>query len=297
MELRWLRTATAIAEHLHFGRAASALGIAQSQVSHQLAALERDLGVRLFDRDSRNVIPTPAGAAFLGEAHAALQRLDAAAERAGAAGRGEHGTLAVGTVGSALSAPLPRLLRAFRERFPEVVVSFAELTTADQAERLRAGRLDVGFVRPPLAEPAAGELELVTVATEGLVAALPPGHRFAGRPAVRLSSLRHDGFVRNPRRLGAGLHETITTRCREAGFEPRVVQEAVDMDTVIGLVSAGYGVAIVPASIASRGPREVTFARLVPAGPPIELAMAVPRRASSPIAGRFVALARDVAAG
>ena len=294
MELRWLRAATAIAEHLHFGRAAVTLGIGQSQISHQLAALENDLGVRLFDRDSRNVAPTSAGAAFTSDARAALQRLDVAAERARAAGRGEHGTLAVGTVGSALSAPLPRLLRAFRERFPDVTVSFAELTTAEQAERLRAGTLDVGFLRPPLTEPAAGELELVTVATERLVAALPPGHRLAGRPAVRLSSLRDDRFVRNPRRLGAGLYETVTTRCREAGFEPRVAQEAVGMDTVVGLVSAGYGVAIVPASVAVRGPEEVTFARLVPAGAPIELALAVPRRPSSPIAVRFVALARDL---
>lgn len=290
-----MRAAVAIGEHRHFGRAAVALGMAQSQISHQLAALERDLGVRLFDRDSRNVAMTEAGAAFVADASAALQRLDAAAERARAAGRGEHGTLAIGTVGSALTAPLPVLLRAFRQRFPDATVSVGELTTAEQAERLRAGTLDVGFLRPPLPEPAAGELELVTVATERLVAALPPGHRFAGRPAVRLSSLRDDAFVRNPRRRGAGLYETVSTRCREAGFEPQVAQEAVDMDTVVGLVSAGYGVAVVPASVAVRGPREVTFARLVPAGAAIELALAVPLRPASPIAARFIALARDLA--
>lgn len=294
MEIRWLRAAAAIADHLHFGRAADSLGIAQSQISHQLAALEDDLGVRLFDRDSRNVAPTPTGTAFVTDARAALERLDAATERARAAGRGEHGTLAIGTVGSALSTPVPQLLRAFRERFPEVTVSFSELTTAEQAERLRAGTLDVGFLRPPLPEPAAGELDLITVSTEDLVAALPPGHRLAGRSAVRLSSLRDDAFVRNPRRLGAGLYETVSTRCREAGFEPQVAQEAVDMDTVVGLVSAGYGVAIVPTSVALRGPREMTFARLIPAGAPIDLALAVPRGPSSPIADRFVALARTL---
>jgi DNA-binding transcriptional LysR family regulator len=294
MEIRWLRAASAVAEHLHFGRAAVSLDIAQSQVSQQVAALERDLGVRLFDRDSRNVAPTSAGAAFLADARAALERLDAAAERARAAGRGEHGTLAIGTVGSALSAPLPRLLRAFRERFPAVTVAFAELTTAEQVERLRTGTLDVGFLRPPLPDPGARELELITVAREELVAVLPPGHRLAGRSAVRLSALRDDPFVRNPRRLGAGLHETVTARCRAVGFEPRVAQEAVDMDTVVGLVAAGYGVAVVPASVAGREPRDVTFARLVPAGPPIELALAVPDRPPSPVAERFVALARDL---
>lgn len=107
MEIRWLRAAAAVAEHLHFGRAATSLDIAQSQISQQVAALERDLGVRLFDRDSRNVAPTAAGASFVADARAALERLDAAAGRARAAGRGEHGTLAVGTVGSALSAPCP----------------------------------------------------------------------------------------------------------------------------------------------------------------------------------------------
>lgn len=294
MEIRWLRAAVAVAEHVHFGRAATSLGIAQSQISQQVAALERDLGVRLFDRDTRNVAPTAAGAAFVADARAALERLDVAAGRARAAGRGEHGSLAVGAVGSALSAPLPRLLRAFRERFPTVVVNFAELTTSEQVDRLRAGTLDVGFLRPPLPDPGAGELELTTVAREALVVALPPGHRLSGRSVVRLSTLRDDPFVRNPRRLGVGLHETVTSRCRDAGFEPRVAQEAVDMDTVLGLVSAGYGVAVVPASVASHRVPEVTFARLVPAGPPIELAMAVSDRPPSPVAARFVALARDL---
>ena len=224
VEIRWLRAAAGVADHLHFGRAAVALGIAQSQISQQVAALERDLGLRLFDRDSRNVAPTSAGAAFLADARAALERLDAAAERARAAGRGEHGALAIGTVGSALSAPLPRLLRTFRERFPAVTVNFAELTTAQQVDRLRAGTLDVGFLRPPLPDPGARELDLITV---------------------------------------------------------------------VGRVAAGYGVAVVPASVGGRAPLDVTFARLVPAGPPIELAMAVPDRPPSPVAERFIALARD----
>jgi DNA-binding transcriptional LysR family regulator len=284
----------AVAKHSHFGRAAAALGVGQPRISRLVSEAEAELGVALFDRDTRNVTLTPAGTAYVDDVRPALSRLDAAAERARATGRGDAGTVAVGTVGSALTPPLPRLLRLFRERHPAVAVSITELTTAEQVERLRAGTLDVGFVRPPLPEPAATELTLVTVLREPLVAVLPPGHRLAGRSRIPLAALADEPFVRNPRHLGAGLHDTVTALCRAAGFVPRSAQEAVDMDTVLGLVAAGYGVAVVPRSAASRPVPGVSAVLLRPSTAIVELAVAHASPVGLPAAARLVALARDL---
>ncbi|ANY06745.1 LysR family transcriptional regulator [Pseudonocardia sp. HH130630-07] len=293
METRRLRAVLAVAEHGHFGRAATALGVGQPRISRLVREAEDELGVALFERDTRTVVLTAAGTAYVDEAGPALVRLDAAAERARAVGRGDAGAVTVGTVGSALTPPLPRLLRTFRERCPAVTCSIAELTTTEQVERLRAGTLDVGFLRPPLPAPAADELTLLTVLREPLVSVLPPGHRLAARTRIPIAALADDPFVRNPRRLGPGLHETITSLCRAAGFLPRTVQEATDMQTVLGLVAAGYGVAVVPRSSASGCPDGVGRVELT-AGPTIELALAHVEPITSPAAARLVALARDL---
>ena len=295
MEIRQLRAAVTVAERRHFGRAAAELGTTQPALSQAVKALEGDLDVVLFDRDTRNVAVTDAGAEFLQQARTALSLLDSARDRVRAAGRGEAGALAVGMVGSALLAPIPDVLSAYRSRYPDVRMTFSELTTGDQVERLRSGALDVGFLRPPLPAPAADELELTTVAHEPLMAVLPRGHRLAGRDRVPVHALAGEPFVRTPRHLGAGLHEQITTLCRAAGFEPRVEQEATQMDTVVGLVGAGFGVSIVPGSVAARTVPQVVFAPLSPRAAPVALALARPRGRNSPQVATFVALTRDIA--
>lgn len=291
METRRLRAVLAVAEHRHFGRAATALGVGQPRVSRLVREAEDELGVALFDRDTRNVTLTPAGAAYVDDARPALDRLDLAAERARAAARGEAGAVAIGTVETALSPPLIRLLREFRRRHPAVTVSIRTLTTAEQVDRLRAGTLDAGFLRPPLTGPAASELTLVTVRREPLLAVLPPGHRLAGRSRIPLAALAGDPFVRNPRHLGPGLYETVNSLCRAAGFVPRTAQEAVDMDTVLGLVAAGYGVAVVPHAAVSRPAHGLSTPVIRAAGAHVELALARPDRPVPPAAARFVALA------
>lgn len=298
MELRQLRAAVALAAHRHFGRAAAGLGITQPALSQAIKSLERELGVRLFDRDTRHVTPTEACEEFVAETGGALSRLDNAGTRARAAGRGEAGSLAIGTVGSAGLAPIPLVLRAYRVRYPRVHVSFAELTTAGQTDRLLVGDLDVGFLRPPLPAPAADELELTTVAAEPLLLVLPRGHRLAGRSRVPLRLLADEPFVRTPRHLGPGMYDKISALCRDAGFEPRVTQEATQIQTIVALVGAGFGVSIVPGSAADTGAQQpVVFARPSPAVPPVELALARRTGERSPIVANFVAIATAVATG
>lgn len=294
MDLRQLRAAIAVAEHRHFGRAASTLGMTQPALSQAVKGLETHLGIALFDRDTRHVTINPAGEEFLGAARDALSLLETATTRAQAAGRGEAGALAIGMVGSAMLAPIPRVLRTYRHHYPQVQVSFTELTTAGQVEQLRAGTLDVGFLRPPLPAPANTELELTTVSREPLLAALPTDHRLARRRRVPLRALANEPFVRTPRQLGAGFYDQITALCRQAGFEPHVAQEAVRMDTITGLVASGFGVSIVPGSVARRPNDDVVFAHLRPEPTPIDLALAHPARNHSPLVANFVALVQDL---
>ncbi|WP_181786116.1 LysR family transcriptional regulator [Streptomyces phytophilus] len=295
MELRHLRAAVAVADHLHFGRAAAELGIAQPPLSQAVKALERELGVSLFDRDTRHVRLTPAGELFVADARDALAMVARAETRARSAGRGDIGELSVGMVGSTTLRLLPALLSAYRTRYPDVVVRFSELPTATQIERLRAHALDVGFVRPPLPSPAEAELVLLPVAREPLLVVLPAGHRLADRQRLHVRSLAGEPFVRFPRHLGAGLYDQITALCRHAGgFEPRVAQQAIQMQTIVGLVSAGCGISIVPGSVAALTGLGAVFAELMPAASPVELALAVPRHGVSPVAANFVAVARDV---
>lgn len=291
MDLKHLRAAVAVADHLHFGRAATALGVAQPPLSQQVKALEEELGVTLFERTTRAVHLTPAGEAFVADARAALSMVDKAARRAGQVGRGEAGELAVGMVGSAVRQPLPTIIRAFRTRYPAVTLSFHVLPTVTQVERLRASTLDIGLLRPPLPGPQ-DEFELVSISREPLVAVLPNDHRLAGRRRIAVGSLADEPFVMFPRALGPGLYDEIAALCRRGGFTPRVTQEAVQLPTIVGLVAAGCGVSILPGSGAHPRP-EVVYVPVSPLVRLVDLAVALPRNSSAP-ARNFAALARDL---
>ncbi|WP_433441334.1 LysR family transcriptional regulator [Nonomuraea sp. CA-141351] len=264
MNLQQLRYAVALAEELNFGRAALREGVRQPPFSQQIGKLEEELGVRLFERTTRQVRLTPAGQAFVTEARSSLAHADQAAESARRAGRGEAGRLVIGFVGSATNLTLPKVLRRFRTRYPGVQVELRELPTAQQAEELRQGLLDVGLLHAPLAGPAAEVLTTQTVARELLLAALPTGHRHSAYTSLPPAALAEEPFVLFPRRYGPGLHDQITAVARAAGFEPRIVQEAVQMQTIVGLVAAGIGVSIVPESVARLRRGDVAFRPLTP---------------------------------
>ena len=214
-------------------------------MSRQIRALELELGLRLFGRDRRRVALTPAGAVFLEEARSVLEHVARAVEAAQRADRGELGSLRIGYVPAMVSTGLPEMVRRFRERYPDVDVRLQEMTPAMQVESLLRERVDVGFVRGPIHEPA---LETQTVLEEPLVAALPSGHRLGRHKRLRLAMLADEPFVLQARSFGPGSHDQILAVCRSAGFSPRVVQEGSQAE-VASLVASGAGVAIVPASL------------------------------------------------
>ncbi|MEV4754173.1 LysR family transcriptional regulator [Micromonospora sp. NPDC049559] len=248
MELRHLRYFVAVAEELHFGRAARRLHIAQPALSQQIQRLERELGARLLVRNRRQVQLSPAGAAFLPEARAALAQADRAASVARRTAAGELGRLALGFVGSVTDELLPRLLPEFRIRYPELRLELREMTSAEQVAALERGELDLGLLRPP-----ARGLRTRLVHREPLVVALPAGHRLAGADGPGAdeldgAELRGEPFVLFPRHKGPGLYDMIIDYCQRSGVTPTVVQEAVQMQTITALVAAGTGVALVPSS-------------------------------------------------
>lgn len=295
MELRHLRYFLAVAEHLHFGRAAEALGIRQPPLSQQIRALEEELGVPLFERSSRHVALTAAGEAFRDHARQSLAHAEAARQAARRVGRGDTGEVALGYVGSATLTLLPQILRRFRDRYPDVTLTLRELTTTEQARALRAGNLDVGLLRPPLADADAEALRVEPVGAERLIAALPAGHPLAHRRTLNVRDLAGQPFVLSPRELGPGLHDQILDYCRRAGFTPRVTQEAVQMQSIVALVGGGLGVSLVPASVSRLRRADVVYRPLRPATRVVHLAAARRHSDGRPTTTNLMALTRDLA--
>ena len=295
MELRHLRYFVAVAEELHFHRAATRLHISQPPLSQQIRALERELGVTLLARNRRRVALTAAGEGFLEDARSILAAVDRASARARDISRGAIGTLSIGFVGSAMFGPtLPNILRTFRGEHPDVGLVLRELPTTVQVSSLLAGELDVGVIRPPLdgIEIDDGQLELLTIQRERLVAALPSGHALATRRRLRPGELRGESFVILARREAPGLYAGLATAMGEAGGLPDDVLEVAEMQTIISLVAGGFGVSLVPASVGQVERSGVTFLPIAGPTPTIELALAWRRGADLPVRKEFVKAAR-----
>jgi len=262
MDLRQLRYVIAVADQLHFGRAARQLSIAQPSLSQQIKNLEQELGVRLFERDTRRVVLTGAGAVYVQEARAILARLADAALLARRAERGEIGRLSLGFVGFAALDTLPDLIGAFQRRYPDVLLHLHERSNEDQVRGILAGALDAGIVREPA---ATGRIAFQLIFEDVQLVALPASHRLAAKRRVRLRELSDEPFIVTPRDHGVALYERVIGACAEAGFAPRIVQEAVMMTTTLGLVAAQVGVAIVPSLAAAIHLPALAFRPLWPA--------------------------------
>jgi DNA-binding transcriptional LysR family regulator len=243
MELRHLRYFSTVATELHFGRAAEKLHIAQPPLSKQIQDLEAELGFELFTRTKRSVVITPAGKEFLIEVDRIFQQLDRAIDIGRKTSRGELGQISIGFVGSATYNILPVMLQQFRDRYPNVRI---ELTTDRQLVWLREGRIDLGLIRPPIVEK---DLISQVIFQESLVIALPISHTLASVDAIDLKLLATEPFILFPRQLAPGLYDPIIAICQAAGFSPQVVQECIQMQTIVSLVSANMGVSILPESI------------------------------------------------
>ncbi|MDT0345994.1 LysR family transcriptional regulator [Streptomyces litchfieldiae] len=287
MELRQLRYFLAVAEELHFGRAAERLGITQPALSQQIKRLENDLGARLLTREARRVSLSAAGAAFLPEARETLARAGRAARVARRTAAGQAGRVILGFVGSATDELLPRALPALRARHPELRLVLREMTSSEQVAALRRGDLDLGLLRPP--SPPVPGLRTRLVAREPLVAAVPGDHALAERAVLTPADLAGEPFVLFPRERGPWLYDLIVDYCRAGGgAPPRVAQEAVMMQTITALVAAGLGLALVPSSQRAVVRRGVVFRPL--ADPPMaDLAVTWPENEPTPASSAALA--------
>jgi DNA-binding transcriptional LysR family regulator len=292
MELRALRYFVTLADELHFGRAAKRLSMTQPPLSQAIRGLERELGVRLFDRTRRKVALTHAGGAFLEEARATLARAAQAIEAAQRAERGEVGRLAVAYIAATAYTLLPLVLRDFSRGFPGVKLELRELTLPQQVEALRRGDVDVALLRPPVAD---AELAAETILQEPFVLALPSRHALTRLDRVPARRLAAEPFVMFPRQPGLVFHDLVMGFCLKNGFTPRVAQEANQTHTVVGLVSAGIGVALVPASTQRIGLAGVAYRPLREATPASRTAVAWRRLDASPVVKAFLDVARRVA--
>lgn len=281
----------ALAETLHFRRAAERLGIAQPALSQQIQQLESELGVRLVDRTRRRVALTEAGRVFLGRARASLADAAEAARLAQLAGRGELGHLSVGFVTSALYGVFPEVVRVFRERYRHVHLTLHELPANEQTRALRAGRIQVSFLRPPIDEAG---LDVRIIMREPWMAALPTSHPLAARRRVSLRALAGEPFLLFPRELAPGLYDQLIAMCQSAGFSPRIVQEA-QMHTIVSLVAAGIGVSLVPATLENLSRRGLVYRKLSGSTQRLELAVASRREDRSPLLTSFLNIVREVA--
>lgn len=276
IELRHLRSFLAVAEALHFGRAAERLHVTQPPLTRRIQQLEEALGgVRLFDRSRRRIALTESGEALVSEARRLLEQLDHAVEHTRRVARGEAGRLRIGFISTADYSVLPALLETFRRRFPGVEVELLESTGDEQLRLLDEGALDAGILIP--AERHA-RLAWMPLYREPLVAVLPRASRLArGRGALSAKALRDEPFVLFPRSLAASLYDRIIAYAQRAGFSPTIGQEARQMQTIIGLVAGGLGVSIVPACMQRLKRDDVLYRKLVPATPRLTTMLAWPR--------------------
>ncbi|HCH7469533.1 TPA: LysR family transcriptional regulator [Pseudomonas aeruginosa] len=248
MELRHLRYFIAVAEELHFGRAAERLGISQPPLSQQIQALEEEIGARLFERTNRRVELTDAGRLFLDESRQVLAQVDKAVLLARRAHLGELGELKIGFTSSApFPSTIPSSIHAFRKAYPDVHLDLQEMSSRQVLKALLEESLQVGVIRP-LALPDA--VHWVELFREPLVAVLRADHPLAAgsEDGLAIAALAEEPFVFFPRSYGTGLYDQVIALTRQAGFSPRIAQEASEAMTIIGLVSAGLGVSILPAS-------------------------------------------------
>ena len=282
MDLRTLRYFVTVAETLHFKRAAARLAISQPPLSRQVRALEQELRVALFVRDPRGVRLTAAGAALLPRARRLLREAEALAQGARELAQGEVGVVRLGFISTAAYNVLPRVLPQFRRLRPGIRLQLVESTSDAQLAALRDDGLDAGLVVPPIP----GGLAYARLVHEPLMAALPAARRWP-RP-LALGRLAHEPFILFPRRAGVGLYDLIVGLCARAGFTPRIEQEAIQMPTIVSLVAAGMGVALVPASLAGMRRTGVVYRPLAEPGPPVELGLAWRHGEDDPAVTAFV---------
>jgi DNA-binding transcriptional LysR family regulator len=285
VELRQIRSFLSIAETLHFGRTAELIHISQPALSLQIRALEEEVGVRLFERNRRRTTLTAAGVAFRNDAAVALSQLDRAVHKARLAAIGKLGLLRIAFISGVGAQIVPSIARQFKDLNPEVELSLLAIPTAHQVQMLQTGSLDIGFLRLPIGEQSA--LEILTVHREPFVLVVPSSHKLAKRKRVRLGEMSGENFVMNERSYAPGFYDLIFGMLRDARIVPNVSQTAADLSTVISLVDAHMGVAILPASAVKHSVASVVACDIVGDLPMSEIALVCDKRVRTPVVDNF----------
>lgn len=281
----------AIAEEMSFARAADRLGVAQPGLSQQIRILEDLLEVRLFDRSRRKLRFTLAGELFYEETRKLMVQFDAATQVAKRAARGEVGKLAVGYVGSAAyTGMLTRVIGEFRENHPTVELNISELEMLRQLDAIAEGRMDIGFIRPPV--PLPRNIDTIPILFEDLVLALNAKHPAATQQEVDLADLASEDFIIPQHSSQMSFHHHTTVACNRAGFQPRFGPRGRDFMTIASMVSIGLGAALVPQSIRCIQLPSLVYKPIKGQATKAELAVAFRRGDHSPIVRSFIAITR-----
>lgn len=248
LELRHLKYFITVADELHFGRAAERLGISQPPLSQQIHALETRLGAKLFERKGRGIVLSGAGSALLPRARAILTQTERAAESVARSQRGELGELHLGLMSSGpFTVVVPRVLARFRERLPDVRLLIHEMATVQQIEALEQGLIDVGVIRPEALPHGIKAMELFK---DSLTVVMHASNPLAAKEGpVDIAELANEDFIFYQRHLGIRLYDEVIALCTRAGFSPRILYEVRELPTIIGLISGGFGVAVLPGSV------------------------------------------------
>lgn len=293
MELRHLRYFIAVAEELHFGRAAKRVHIAEPPLSQQIRRLEEELKIKLFDRTTRRVQLTDGGRAFLREARLTLSQADWAIRVGTRASRGEIGELSLGFVPAADMKLLPRILPTFRRRYPDVHLELYSQSGAAQLQALREGRIHAGFLFKPVEEDS---LFVDSVLKEPLVVVLPSSHRLAKKQQIALKTLAQEPFIFFRRDVAPGFYDVIANCCLQAGFSLKIRQEADHIQTNLGLVAMGLGISLLPASIQVIQRAGIAYRPLCAPIPQVEMAIAYRRDNTSEVLHAFLKVVREITA-
>ena len=291
MELRHLRYFIAVAEELHFGRAAIRLQISQPPLSQQIKQLETELGVLLFTRTRQRVDLTTAGKSFLMSAYKITNLAVQACEEAKRVDQGESGQLILAFTGAIAFDLLPTILRSYKEKYPNINVILKQMTTADQILSFKRKAIHVGLVVMPVTSKLVN-IELLY--EEPFVVALPKSHHLAQQKGeINLVNLLNEQFIMTPRNSGEGYYDSIISLCQSAGFIPKKTQEAEELHTVVSLVASGMGVAILPSSIQFVKNDDIAYIPLSPNLPTYNTGVAWSKSEISPVVHSFISFLRE----
>ncbi|WP_028580301.1 LysR family transcriptional regulator [Desulfogranum japonicum] len=292
MDTKQLKYFVAVAEELHFGRAAKRLNMSQPPLSQQIMKFEEELGVSLFQRNNRSVSLTPEGRLLLEEAKAILSSIDRARDHVRAVAAGKEGHLSLGYIGPALDTPLAEIIKEFKQTYPKVRFELMEMPTNVQLEAVQNGGIDAGVVR--LFKHDTEGLVCIKYHEESYALALPSGHRLEHRKQIAIEELSQEDFIFFPRASQPHLYDEWMSIFSEYGVNPKIVQEAFTKAASLSLVAASIGIAIVPESIARRAPKQVRFKRLVGKQPRLEMHMVFKKNTHHPVREKLLSIIHKV---